>query len=69
MLQCVFGFPPEKGYVLAQEVDETGRVILMTTHREKAELKRDQIIGYGTDPRVAICSGSMTATIEPAMTA
>src|SRR5436190_1965384 len=49
MLQSVFGFPPEKGYVLAQEVDQTGRVILITTHREKAELKRDQIIGYGTD--------------------
>lgn len=67
MLQSVFGHPPEKGFLLAQEVDETGRVIVLTTHREKAELKRDQISAYGTDPRVAICRGSMSAVIEPAM--
>jgi ATP-dependent Clp protease adaptor protein ClpS len=38
----------------------------MTTHRELAELKRDQIHSYGTDPRVATCQGSMSATVEPA---
>ncbi len=66
MLKVLFAFPDEKGFQLAREVDREGRVILMTTHRERAELKRDQIHAYGVDHRVATCKGSMSATIEPA---
>ena len=66
MLKVIFAYPDEKGYQLAQEVDREGRVIVITTHRELAELKRDQIHAYGTDPRVATCKGSMSAKIEPA---
>jgi ATP-dependent Clp protease adaptor protein ClpS len=66
MLKALFAFPDEKGFRLAEEVDRAGRVILMTTHRERAELKRDQIHAYGADYRVASCRGSMSATIEPA---
>lgn len=66
MLRCVFGYPEQKGYQLAKEVDTRGRVIVLTTHKEKAELKRDQIIAYGTDYRIASCKGSMSAIIEPA---
>jgi ATP-dependent Clp protease adaptor protein ClpS len=66
MLAVVFSHPPEKGYQLAKEVDETGRVIVFTTHREHAELKREQIIAYGIDPRVATCKGPMGAVVEPA---
>ena len=64
MLKVLFAFPDEKGFQLAREVDREGRVILMTTHRERAELKRDQIHAYGVDHRVATCKGSMSATIE-----
>lgn len=66
MLQAVFAHSQEQAYKLAKEVDETGRVVVLTTHREKAELKRDQIMGYGADPRIESCRGSMTAVIEPA---
>jgi len=66
MLKVIFAFPDEKGYQLAKAVDREGRVILMTTHRELAELKRDQIHAYGTDARVATCRGSMSSVIEPA---
>jgi ATP-dependent Clp protease adaptor protein ClpS len=66
MLRVLFGHPDEKGYQLAKEVDATGRVIVLTTHREKAELKRDQIHAYGADFRIAACKGSMSAIIEPA---
>lgn len=66
MLRSLFGYPPEEGYRLAQEVDTRKRAIVHTTHREKAELKRDQIHAFGTDVRVATCAGSMSATIEPA---
>jgi ATP-dependent Clp protease adaptor protein ClpS len=51
---------------MAQEVDDTGRVIVDTTTKERAELKRDQIHAYGADHRLERSKGSMRATIEPA---
>lgn len=67
MLMELFGHPPEKGYQLAKEVDTAGRVILLTTTMEHAELKRDQIHAYGKDELIAGCKGSMSSTIEPAV--
>ena len=66
MLLALFGYQRPRGYQLAREVDTQGRVILMTTHKEQAELKRDQIHAYGADSRIARCRGSMSAVIEPA---
>jgi ATP-dependent Clp protease adaptor protein ClpS len=66
MLQELFGYPPEKGFLMAREVDNRGRVIVLTTTLERAELKRDQIHAYGRDRLIAHCKGSMKATIEPA---
>ena len=66
MLFALFAHPPEKGFELAKEVDKRGRVIVLTTHKEMAELKRDQILAYGKDPRIEKCAGSMSAIIEPA---
>jgi len=64
MLQELFGYPVEKGYQLAEEVDKSGRAILMTTTKEHAELKRDQIHAYGKDGLIAASKGSMWSTIE-----
>ena len=59
--------PPEKGYQLAQEVHLNGKVVVLTTSMEHAELKRDQIHAFGPDPFSSKdCKGSMSATIEPA---
>ena len=66
MLKCLFGYPDEKGYQIADNVDVHGRAVVATTHKELAELKRDQIHSYGIDFRVASCAGSMSAIIEPA---
>src|SRR5438132_7558541 len=66
MLQKLFGHPPEKGYQMAVEVHTRGRVVVDTTSKERAELKRDQIHAFGPDPWIARCQGSMSATIEPA---
>lgn len=66
MLQELFGHPPEKGFMLAKEVDTQGRVIVDTTSRERAELKRDQIHAYGPDREIRRCKGSMSAVIEAA---
>ena len=66
MLLSLFGYPPEKGFIMAKEVDTQGRVIVLTTTMEDAELKRDQIPAFGNDDLVAGCKGSMRATIEAA---
>jgi len=66
MLGEIFAHPIEKAFAMAKEVDKSGRVIVLTTHKERAELKRDQIHAYGIDARVATCVGSMSAVIEPA---
>lgn len=66
MLQQLFGYPREKGFQMAKEVDTTGRVIVLTTTKEHAELKRDQIHAFGPDPLLPRCKGSMSAIIEPA---
>ena len=64
MLRQLFGHPPETGFKLAREVDRRGRVIVLTTTREHAELKRDQIRAFGADRLLARSRGSMSATIE-----
>src|SRR5579862_3058883 len=67
MLQQLFGYSREKGFLMAQEVDTTGRVIVLTTSMEHAELKRDQIHAFGPDPHSSKdCKGSMSSIIEPA---
>ena len=66
MLGRLFAHPPEAAYQLAKAVDTRGRVVVCTTHKEKAELKRDQIHAFGRDVRMATSAGSMSATIEPA---
>src|SRR5437667_6865832 len=68
MLQQLFGYPREKGYQMALEVHTTGRVIVLTTTKEHAELKCDQIHAFGPDPfSTRECKGSMSASIEPAV--
>jgi ATP-dependent Clp protease adaptor protein ClpS len=66
MLKQLFGHPEEKGYQMAVEVHLKGRVIVLTTTMEHAELKRDQIHAFGPDPLLQRCQGSMTSVIEPA---
>jgi ATP-dependent Clp protease adaptor protein ClpS len=67
MLVRTFGVSIERAFQLAKTVDAEGRVIVMTTHKELAELKRDQIHSFGRDFRIMSCKGSMSATIEPAI--
>lgn len=66
MLRKLFGHSEDRAYQLASDVDHTGRGILLTTTKEHAELKRDQIHAFGRDSRIPRCAGSMTSIIEPA---
>jgi ATP-dependent Clp protease adaptor protein ClpS len=66
MLATIFCVSAEAAFQHAVEVDTTGRTIVMTCEREQAEFGRDQIHGYGADPRMPRSKGSMTAVVEPA---
>jgi ATP-dependent Clp protease adaptor protein ClpS len=66
MLCRLFGHSEQFAYQIARTVDNQGRAIVLTTHKERAEFKRDQIRGFGSDPRIASSSCSMGAVIEPA---
>ena len=66
MLGKVFGYGRDKAFQMAQEVDAAGRCNVYTDSLERAEFKRDQIHGYGADPRIPRCVGSMSAIVEPA---
>jgi ATP-dependent Clp protease adaptor protein ClpS len=66
MLTAVFGHSMEQAYTMARKVDAAGWVVVDTTTRERAELKRDQIHSYGADWRIEACTGSMSATVEKA---
>jgi ATP-dependent Clp protease adaptor protein ClpS len=66
MMKELFGHPPEDGMRIAVEVHYQGRAVVLTTHKEHAELKRDQIHAYGKDPTVHSSKGSMSSIIEPA---
>jgi len=66
MMQQLFRVPIERAFQIARTVDGQGRAVCLTTHKEHAELKRDQIHGFGRDPLMASCAGSMSAVIEPA---
>lgn len=66
MVQRLFGLPLERAFLVARKVDADGRAICMTTHRELAELKVEQIHSFGADVLIAGCKGAMSAIIEPA---
>ena len=68
MMIELFGHSPELAWQIAEEVDVSGRAIVCTTHHDRAELKADQIRGYGDDPWMGPGrkSSPMRASIEPA---
>jgi ATP-dependent Clp protease adaptor protein ClpS len=66
MLCKLFFMAVDQAYQHAVEVDSTGRTVVITCELAEAEFARDQIHGYGKDPRMPQCKGSMSAVIEPA---
>ena len=66
MLQKIFNFTLEQAYRHAEEVDRSGRTVLITCERAEAEFARDQILAYGPDWRLPRSQGSMSAIVEPA---
>ena len=65
MMRQLFGLSFEKGLEVAKNVDSNGKAVCLTTTKEHAELKRDQIHAFGKDKYIERCKGSMSASIEP----
>ena len=66
MLQKLFFLSLEIALQHAIEVDTTGRTVVITCERPEAEFARDQIHGFGADPRMPKSKGSMSAILVPA---
>ena len=66
MLQKLFFLPLAVALQHAIEVDTTGRTVVITCERPEAEFARDQIHGFGADPRMAKSKGAMSAILVPA---
>ena len=66
MLQQIFIFTMVEGYRHAEELDRTGRTILIVCELPEAEFAIAQIHSYGADWRLPRSKGSMSAIIEPA---
>lgn len=66
LLGKLFAHPLQTSIELTWRIHLTGRAVVYTTHKEKAELKRDQVLSYGADPRMSISKGPLGCYIEPA---
>jgi ATP-dependent Clp protease adaptor protein ClpS len=66
MLGTILGYETEKAYTLACIVDAEGRVTVETGSHDQVTRHQRQIHGYGPDPRIARCKGSMSAIVEQA---
>lgn len=66
MLAKLFGHGVTTAEVMAWTIHTQGRAIVLTTHKELAELKRDQVLAYGPDPRLSRSTGPLGCYIEPA---
>ena len=66
MMQRLFGYSADEAASFAETVDRVGRGVCMTTHKEHAELKCEQVLGFGKDPATAVSKGPMGCILEPA---
>jgi len=66
LLTKLFRHTLSKAEELTLRIHIAGRAIVYTTHKELAELKRDQVIAYGPDPLLQTSKGPLRCYVEPA---
>ena len=66
LLTKLFAHTVKAAIELTWRIHLSGRAVVYTTHKEKAELKRDQVLSYGPDPRMSSSKASLGCYIEPA---
>jgi ATP-dependent Clp protease adaptor protein ClpS len=65
MLSKLFSHSRSTGESIAWTIHTRGKAIVYTTHKEHAELKREQVLAYGPDPRMELSRGPLGCYIEP----
>jgi ATP-dependent Clp protease adaptor protein ClpS len=68
ILVKLFGHPKTTADLLTWRIHLRGRAVVYTTHKEKAEFKREQVLAYGADPLSENSQGPLQCFIEPANT-
>ncbi len=66
LLTKIFRHPLKMAETLTWRIHKTGRSVVFTTHKELAELKREQVVSYGPDHRLKASKGPLRCYIEPA---
>ncbi len=66
LLTKLFRHPLAVAKDLTWAIHNKGLAVVYTTHKEKAELKCEQVLSYGPDPRMEISKGPLRCYIEPA---
>ncbi|QDV37919.1 ATP-dependent Clp protease adaptor ClpS [Tautonia plasticadhaerens] len=66
LLCKLFRHPLATAKELTWRIHLSGRAVVYTTHKELAELKRDQVLAYGPDHRMSVSKGPLGCYIEPA---
>jgi ATP-dependent Clp protease adaptor protein ClpS len=67
LLMQIFSHSIQRSIELTMEIHTQGQAIVCTTSKERAELKREQVISKGRDPRMgARSTGPLGVVIEPA---
>lgn len=66
MLGRLFGYGREKSLAIAAMVDTHGRAIVETAGYDRVNRDQRRVHGYGPDPRIERCAGSMSALVEEA---
>jgi ATP-dependent Clp protease adaptor protein ClpS len=64
LLVKIFGHAKPTAEGLTLRIHLAGRAVVLTTHRELAELKREQVLAYGPDPRMSVSKGPLGCYIE-----
>ena len=67
MVTTLFRVSKARALEMATRVDNEGRAVLLTTHKEHAELKREQVHSWGADAMLQRSAGSMSCVIEPSV--
>ncbi len=67
VLLKIFKHPLPRAKELTWRIHTTGRAIVFTTHKELAELKRDQVITFGPDAWSQGTTGALRCHVEPAV--
>ncbi|MFO0909632.1 MAG: ATP-dependent Clp protease adaptor ClpS [Isosphaeraceae bacterium] len=65
LLTSLFRHELNRAIELTWQIHLVGEAVVCTCHKERAELKRDQVLAAGADPLLGTSTGPLPCLIEP----